>query len=569
MPTDASESFSDNWAYLKSELRWLDQILMVAVARQRKENHELERVTQSKADRATSAWWKGIIAPEGKVFYDEYRRPSVGSSGGAKATYQQQLEYKIQVSHRHGVLLGLPALRDRLGLTLFEKNLVLMSLAPEINRRYARLYRYLQGDDALVKTDLPTLDLVLRLLCRNDEEWRSARHRLVTASPLVQYQLLQLHPTFDSLLNCPLKLMASLVDYLLAAQPTQETLEQLLRLPTVATPPSPPSPPSPLSSTTQLIEFLPSQAAAQVPAQTPSLDGSQLVLPAALLRSLQGLAQRQQSYAKAEARWGVASVKIGTRPGTIALFAGTTGTGKATAAAAIAKALGESLYCVDLAATDPDDYPRWLETIRSAAPAVLLLRAAQVWFGRSALLSAHQQHQFWQLRQREQGPVLTILSTHSLSAMQIQWRQQADQVLMFPKPNASDRVRLWQMAIPPQVPRSPEIDWTTLAQLALNGGEIAAIVQSAILQAASAEAEALEMQHFLDVLSQQGKSLVCKATAIGRLDHQDHQSSPAIAQTQPSFKRQSTTITKPRSTKTTKPSKPAVRQRKATMPDNE
>jgi energy-coupling factor transporter ATP-binding protein EcfA2 len=534
MSTNSSESFSDNWAYLKAELRWLDQILMVAVARQRKENHDLERVTQSKADRVTSAWWKGIIVPEGKVSYDEHRQLSPAGTGGAKATYQQQLEHKIQVSHRHGVLLGLPALRDRLGLTLFEKNLVLMSLAPEINRRYARLYRYLQGDDAPVKTDLPTLDLVLRLLCRNDEEWRSARHRLVTASPLMQYQLLRLHPTVDSLLNCPLKLVAPLVNYLLAAQPSLENLEQLLRLPTVTAVPSFPSFP------TQPIEFLPSP----VPSQTSSLDWSRLVLPDALIKTLQGLVQRQQNYAKAETHWGLSSIQIGARPGTIVLFTGTTGTGKGTAATVIAQALGEPLYRIDLATINPDDYERWLETIRSVAPAVLLLKSAQMWFGRSALLLAHQQHQLWQLRQREQGTVLTILSTHSLSAMQIQWRQQADQVLSFPKPNASARIRLWQMAIPPQVPHSPEIDWQSLAQLALSGGEIASIVQNAILQAASAEADALEMQHFLEVLSQRGTFLVNKATIT-------------------------TTTTKTRSAKTAKPSKPLVRRRKTTLPDNE
>jgi hypothetical protein len=547
MPTDPSESFTDNWMYLKAELRWLDQILMVAVARQRKETHELERVAQSKADRATSAWWKGIIATEGKVAYDEHRQPSPSGPGGSKATYQQQLEQKIQVSRRKGVVLALPALRDRLGLTLFEKNLVLMSLAPEINRRYARLYRYLQGDDAPVKTDLPTLDLALRLLCRNDEEWRSARQRLVTTSPLVQYELLQLRPTFDNLLNCPLKLMDSLVNYLLAEQPTRDSLEQLLRLPNA---------PSPSPPTAQPIEHLQSQV--------PNIDWSQLVLPEVLISTLQALVQRQQGYEKAEARWGASSVQIKRRQGAIVLFAGDSGTGKATAAAAMAQALGELLYSVNLAAIDPNDYPQLLKEIRTVAPAVLLIKSAHLWFGRSTVLLPHQLYQFWQ-----QQTGITILSTRQVSAVQIQWRQQCDRVLVFPKPSANDRLRLWQTVIPPQVPLSPNIQWKTLAKLALSGGEIAAIVQEAVLQAVSSEAEALEMQHLLKVLSQRGSGLALKLTAIGR-STPPHLTQAAL---KPAVKRSAknqVNAKQTHATKATKPSKPkTARKRKATTPDEE
>ncbi|NJL58090.1 hypothetical protein HC928_25475 [bacterium] len=39
MPTQA-ERFADNWAYLKTELQWLDRVLMLAVARQRQERRK-------------------------------------------------------------------------------------------------------------------------------------------------------------------------------------------------------------------------------------------------------------------------------------------------------------------------------------------------------------------------------------------------------------------------------------------------------------------------------------------------------------------------------------------------
>lgn len=488
MPTEPSESFADNWAYLKMELRWLDQVLMLAVARQRKENHEIDRVTHARADRVTSSWWKGIISTEGKAVYDEHRQPA---PAGAKTTYQQQLESKIQASYGKGIVLALPRLRDRLGLTPFEKNLVLMSLAPEINRRYARLYRYLQGDE-LAKTDLPSLDLVLRLMCRNDLEWRDARHHLVTASPLIRHQLLHLSPHLsDSLLNCPLKLAAPLVNYLLAGQPTDHELQALLQ-----------SPPALLGRSTPLMQT------------ELAVDWSDLVLPSALMSSLQALTQRIQGQIPAKTQWGF-QPDSGLN-GTIAVLAGAAGTGKTRAAAAIAHALKTSLASLDLALIDPSD-AALLQDLIAKAPPVLLLKSAELWFGRSALLSPHALRQFWAERQQVRG--ITLLSICRASALQFQWRQKADQILVFPMPTLNDRLQLWQKAFPAAVPLSDDIDWAALAQLSLSGGEIMAIAQTTILCAAAAEQ--VKMQHLVQALTQRGKSLQRssaprKVTAIGK-----------------------------------------------------
>jgi hypothetical protein len=480
MTTDSSDpsgEFADNWAYLRTELRWLDQVLMMAVTRQRKETHEVERLSQSKADRATSAWWKGIITTEGKAVYDEHRQPQ----SGVKASYHQQLETKIQSSAQKGVLLALPALRDRLKLTLFEKNLVLMSLAPEVNRRYARLYRYLQGDDLPVKTDLPTLDLVLRLMCRNDHEWRSARHRLVSASPLIQLNLLKFTPqTADSLLNYPLKLSTSVVNYLLAEQPTPEALEALLQ-PPIALPPASP-------------EFLRRSIA--------TADWSDLVLPEAVRSTLHYLVQQIQGQAEAEKLWGLSTQRDDL--GTIALLMGAAGTGKTLAAEVIARSLQSPLYQVDLGLIESEDYPQLLKEIVKQAPAVLLIRSAHHWIGRSALISPIAVRQF--LAQRRQVKGLTLLSVHQAAAVQAQWRQSVDQGVTFPLPHRDDRLQLWQRAFPPQVPLSQSIDWERLAQVGLSGGEMVKLAQAAVSQAAAMGAAQVEMAHLITVLTQQGKS---------------------------------------------------------------
>ena len=73
MANQPNEGFKDNWAYLKTELGWLDRMLMMALSRYRQEKKEVDRVAQSKADKVSSHWWKGVISLDGKIAYDEHR----------------------------------------------------------------------------------------------------------------------------------------------------------------------------------------------------------------------------------------------------------------------------------------------------------------------------------------------------------------------------------------------------------------------------------------------------------------------------------------------------------------
>jgi hypothetical protein len=475
MQTDPTESFASNWDYLKSELRWLDQVLMLAVARQRKEVQDTDRVAQNKADRVSSHWWKGLVSLDGEIAYDEHRP----AGSGVKVSYQQQLEAKIQLSYRRGVLLALPLLRDRLGLSLFEKKLVLMSLAPEMNRRYARLYRYLQGEDS--KTDLPTVDLVLRLLCRNDSEWRSARTRLTTASPLMRLELLRLVDSPDTFLNRPLQLAEPLIRFLLSEQPNDQALELLLQ--------------SNAKPRPALLDH-----------STTTVAWSDLLLPAPLMTSMQYLEQRVKGHLRAEERWGFDIQNPTTyQPGAVALWVGQPGTGKTMAAGAIAHALETPLYTVDLAQIEPDQDLRLLEEILTTDPTFLLVKSAQRWLSRSSTLSAAALQQF--LTQRRSMPGVTLFSVHHHPLLSHQWQRLIDQTLLFPMPGMSDRQQLWKRSVSGMVPLNADMDWERLASLPISGGEIGAIAHEAVLLAAAQEATKLSMSHIVQVLQQRGRVL--------------------------------------------------------------
>jgi hypothetical protein len=173
---DRAEPFADNWAYLKVELNWLEKVLLTAATRQKKENREADRLSKTKADRASSAWWQGLIEVEGKAGHD-----SPPPSGGVP--YGQLLARRLEVTASGK--LALPSLCARLELGSFEKSVILMGLAAEVHRRYGQLYEYLCGPERL-----PTVDLALRLLCRDDRAWRQGRACLDADSKLRRYGLI-------------------------------------------------------------------------------------------------------------------------------------------------------------------------------------------------------------------------------------------------------------------------------------------------------------------------------------------------------------------------------------------
>lgn len=472
MSSEPLERFANNWAYLKTELNWLEKVLMVAIARQRKDTKAVDRLVQSQADKATSHWWKGVVSLEGGIADETSLQPT----RSAGKSYQVQLEERIQTTLKLGVGLALPMLRDRLALTPLEKNVLLIGLAPEINRRYGRLYRYLQGDPPSLE-DLPTVDLVLRLFCRNDAEWRSARERLMTASPLVQHGLITLlasgsQTTLSQFIGLP----ESVVNYLLEDQPTLEHLEGLLHLGH-----SMPSLPTLLKTAIAPVEW------------------SALVLPDPLLKTLQGLTETVQGQFSQEKNSLV-------NPGLMVVLAGAAGTGKTLAAEAIAHALDRPLTSVDLARISPSDYSRLLSDLSIEAPPVLLIQSVDQWLRRSTSMDSVMLHHFWAERRNTSG--ITLLAVQHAESVSLTWQRQVDQVLQFPLPDAGDRLCLWQRSIPDTIPQATRLDWRTLAdQLPLTGGKIQAIAQSALAKYTASGASELQMQHLLDALSDQGLSV--------------------------------------------------------------
>src|SRR4051794_17997875 len=86
------------------------------------------------------------------------------------------------------VALPLPELGRIFGLSALELDAVLICLAPEVRRKYDRLYAYLQDD---ITRQRPSVDLVLDLLCPTERERWAARAVFADDAPLSRFGILR------------------------------------------------------------------------------------------------------------------------------------------------------------------------------------------------------------------------------------------------------------------------------------------------------------------------------------------------------------------------------------------
>ncbi|HSS99401.1 MAG TPA: hypothetical protein VLK33_20340, partial [Terriglobales bacterium] len=85
----------------------------------------------------------------------------------------------------------LTMLVEHLGLSQFEADLIILTLAPEVNLRYEKIFAYLQDD---VTRKRPTVELALNLFCFSAEEKLQRRSSFSLEAPLFRSGLARLIP---------------------------------------------------------------------------------------------------------------------------------------------------------------------------------------------------------------------------------------------------------------------------------------------------------------------------------------------------------------------------------------
>ncbi|MFL5929025.1 MAG: ATP-binding protein [Gaiellaceae bacterium] len=228
----------------------------------------------------------------------------------------------------------------------------------------------------------------------------------------------------------------------------------------------------------------------------PRVGWDDLILPERTTRHVREIAERAAHRGRVLEDWRMGKRRSGER-GIAALFSGESGTGKTMAAEVLAGDLGLDLYTIDLA-TVVDKYigetEKNLDRIFDEADsvsAVLFFDEADAIFGkRSEVKDAHDRYAnvetAYLLQRLETFDGISILATNLKANIDEAFARRLDAVVDFPMPDVEHRRKLWDLCLPPGVPRAERLDLDFCAEaFQLSGGNIKNIAFAASYLAAA------------------------------------------------------------------------------------
>jgi SpoVK/Ycf46/Vps4 family AAA+-type ATPase len=159
--------------HLSNELLWLDVVIDI----------EMLRMRAVPAPDSALETFRGMFmtAPEARALLDA-ELPLLRPDEEQEALLQnieQAITYRLTASAEQGSVMPFMRLKKLFRLSDLELRLLVVAAAPHLNRKYLKLYAYLQDD---MTCQHVTIDLMLRLCCRNEDERRLALDRLTGAT---------------------------------------------------------------------------------------------------------------------------------------------------------------------------------------------------------------------------------------------------------------------------------------------------------------------------------------------------------------------------------------------------
>jgi Winged helix domain, variant/ATPase family associated with various cellular activities (AAA) len=227
--TAADGPYADAWEHIRDELHRLDLRLAVRAKRERR-----------RPDSPLDAFRGLVVSDEdAEILLDDLAdargAETIGEEAGRSADFLAAADQRIasRLVASADVVSSLPLVRlaHLCRLTSFEAQCLVICVAPELDRRYERLYGYLQDD---VTRTRPTVALAIDLLCGSAEERIAARMFFDPQAPLIRYSLCRLTPLTDDapapLLSRSLIIDDRIVDFLLGRQRVDARLDEAVRL---------------------------------------------------------------------------------------------------------------------------------------------------------------------------------------------------------------------------------------------------------------------------------------------------------------------------------------------------
>ena len=182
--------YPNNLEYLSDEMKRLDLIIRIKLLDEQKPSGPLDQfkgLVLSDEEISNMLLTDSIrLETETDNYYDDAESEAL-----AQAVYQleSRIEQRRSLSLEEGIYLPLAHLSHIFRLTRFEESILLACLAPELHRKYEKLYAYMQDD---VTRRKPSVDLLLNLHTKNTEEKIAARQEFDPRAPMLRFRLLQM-----------------------------------------------------------------------------------------------------------------------------------------------------------------------------------------------------------------------------------------------------------------------------------------------------------------------------------------------------------------------------------------
>jgi len=238
-----------------------------------------------------------------------------------------------------------------------------------------------------------------------------------------------------------------------------------------------------------------------------------LILPPAVHRQVLEIAQYFRSWPTVAETWGFGRLTTGDG-GIKALFTGESGTGKTLAAEVIAGELQMPLLRVELSRV----VSKWVgETEKNLdaafaeaedGQAVLFFDEADALLGKRGDVESGTDRYAnlevsYLLQRLDDHAGLVLLASNLRENIDSAFMRRFQAILHFPRPERAERLRIWNIAFPPEAPVDATLDFEALASLDMTGAGIVGAARNAALFAAEEGTGTIGKSHVVRAIARQ------------------------------------------------------------------
>ena len=421
--------FSSSLNHLIKKLEWIDLVVQEHASHFRHINKEKDEfrglyVSDHEVELL-------LTKPIGSPRWISFQAPLHVSEIKAKFDeIKKAIEDKSNESEKRGIKLRFNELSRLFQLDEFEENTLLLTIAPEIDTGYERIYAYLQDD---VTKKWPSVDLILNLLSFSLEDKIHSRQYFQNNSALIQNRVIKFmndtsNPSNSSLSRF-LKIDKRIAEYLLDSDEIDNEIEPI-------------------------VKFI-----------DPEIEIDELFLSDVYKSRLKNLIQKIDH----------------NNSNFIIYLHGLSGIGKQTYAEAFCKAVGNNLLVAEIGDLVEYNYEDFTSSIRLILRESRLQKALIYWSNFDQLLKEDKRillNGFLKFMKNVKQPV--FLSGNTVWEPNDLDKKYSYLSIEFPKPGYSDRLEMWKKSLNNGISLNPSVDVPMLAEkYKLSYGQISDAVMTA------------------------------------------------------------------------------------------